>query len=81
MTQLKVYLRTYCHLCHDLLVKLAQHQQHYGFEIVEIDIDASPELEERYGTLIPVLTGADDKEICHYFLDEAALTDYLSKIR
>jgi thioredoxin reductase (NADPH) len=81
MTQLTVYLRTYCHLCHDLLAKLAPYQQRYDFNIVEIDIDSSPALEERYGALIPVLTDADDNEICHYFLDEAALTDYLSKIR
>ncbi len=81
MTQLNVYLRPYCHLCHDLLAKLATHQQRHDFHINEIDIDSSPELEERYGALIPVLTDANDTEICHYFLDEAALTAYLSKIR
>lgn len=81
MTQLNVYLRSYCHLCHDLLAKLTPYQQHHGFQINEIDIDSSPALEERYGALIPVLTDVNDNEICHYFLDEAALTAYLSKIR
>ena len=81
MTKLTVYLRPYCHLCHDLLVKLIPYQQHYHLEITEIDIDSNPALEEHYGALIPVLTDVNDNEICRYFLDEAALTAYLSKIR
>lgn len=78
---LTVYLRRYCHLCHDLVAALVPHQARWGFELREVDIDTDPELEERYGTLIPVLTGADGREICHYFLDEQALTAYLGKIR
>ena len=78
---LTVYLRRYCHLCHDLLARLAPHQARHGFQVIEVDIDLDPQLEARYGALIPALTGADDEEICHYFLDEAALTAYLSKFR
>jgi hypothetical protein len=78
---LTVYLRRYCHLCHDLLAQLAPHQARHGFQVIEVDIDLDTQLEARYGALIPVLTGADDEEICHYFLDEAALTAYLSKFR
>ncbi|NOT17303.1 MAG: glutaredoxin family protein [Sulfuriferula sp.] len=81
MITLHVYLRTYCHLCHDLLSKLAPYQQQYDLHIKQIDIDNDLLLEEQYGTLIPVLTDANNQEICHYFLDDAALTDYLSKIR
>ncbi|MDR3390787.1 MAG: glutaredoxin family protein [Sulfuriferula sp.] len=79
--QLTVYLRRYCHLCHDLLAKLLPYQQQFGLRINEVDIDADPALEERYGTLIPVLADANNEEICHYFLDEGALTAYLAKIR
>ena len=78
---LTVYLRRYCHLCHDLLAQLVPHQARHGFQVIEVDIDLDPQLEARYGALIPALTGADDEEICHYFLDEAALTAYLSKFR
>ena len=78
---LTVYLRRYCHLCHDLLAQLVPHQARHEFQVIEVDIDLDPQLEARYGALIPVLTGADDEEICHYFLDEAALTAYLSKFR
>ncbi|WP_124949115.1 glutaredoxin family protein [Sulfuriferula thiophila] len=76
---LTVYLRRYCHLCHDLLAKLLPYQQQFGIVINEVDIDTDPVLEERYGTLIPVLTDENGEEICHYFLDEGALTAYLRK--
>lgn len=76
-----VYLRRYCHLCEDLLTALETHRRHRGFSVVEVDIDLDPVLEARYGALIPVLAGPDGTEICHYFLDEAALTDCLGKIR
>ncbi|MHB0992150.1 MAG: glutaredoxin family protein [Burkholderiales bacterium] len=79
--RLNVYVRHYCHLCHELLEKLLPYQTQYGIRINAVDIDTDPELEERYGPYIPVLTGADDTEICHYFLDDAALTAYLTKIR
>ena len=79
--QLTVYLRPYCHLCHDLLAKLLPYQQQFGLEVIQVDIDQYPALEERYGTLIPVLVGNQNEGICHYFLDDAALTAYLAKIR
>ena len=77
--QLTVYLRRYCHLCHDLLAKLQPYQQQFGIQVNEVDIDTDPALEERYGTLIPVLTGENGAEICHYFLDDGALSAYLEK--
>ncbi|MHB1678462.1 MAG: glutaredoxin family protein [Sulfuriferula sp.] len=79
--QLNVYLRPYCHLCHDLIDQLIPYQTQFGVLINQIDIDNDPLLEARYGQFIPVLTGADNVEICHYFLDEAALAAYLTKIR
>ena len=80
-TQLTVYLRRYCHLCHDLIDRLQPYQEKFHIQINQIDIDTNSDLEARYGELIPFLAGADDVEICHYFLDEAALTAYLTKIR
>ena len=79
--ELTVYLRHYCHLCHDLVAGLNPYQTRFGIRIKQIDIDTDPALEARYGQYIPVLTGADGVEICHYFLDDAALTAYLTKIR
>ena len=42
------------------------------FEIDVIDIDADTVLESKYGDKVPVLLRGE-REICHYFLDEAKL--------
>jgi thioredoxin reductase (NADPH) len=44
-----------------------------GLAFEEIDVDADPALEERFGERVPVLTDAQDLEICHFRLDTAAL--------
>ena len=43
-----------------------------SFEVEVIDIDRHPALEARWGDKVPVLLDAE-QEICHYYLDEAAL--------
>ena len=78
---LTVYLRPYCHLCHDLLEGLRPFQARHALHITTVDIDSDPALEGCYGEWIPVLCDADGQEICHHFLDERALTAYLAKIR
>ena len=47
-----------------------------SFSVDVIDVDAHPELEARYGELVPVLLDGD-REICHYFLDAAKLTAHM----
>ncbi|MBD3609527.1 MAG: glutaredoxin family protein [Gammaproteobacteria bacterium] len=69
---LTLYIRSYCHLCEDMLQALHPWKQKLGFELNIIDIDDDPQLVERYDTLIPVLM-AGNIEICHYFFDEKAL--------
>jgi hypothetical protein len=62
---LTVYSRSYCHLCDDMIAALHQ-------------------LQGRYGELVPVLTADQpegEHELCHYFLDEPAVTAFLTKIR
>ena len=44
-----------------------------GVAFVEVDVDADAQLEVRYGERVPVLVSSDGSEICHYFLDHAAL--------
>ena len=44
-----------------------------GMAFEELDVDADPDLEVRYGDRVPVLTDAAGVEICHYRLDEPAL--------
>ena len=74
-----LYSRTWCHLCEDMLAALqAMAPQGRPFEVDVIDVDADPALEARFNELVPVLYGRlDQPELCHYFLDEAAVRRYL----
>ncbi len=78
MIEFTVYSRHGCHLCEDLLQQLRQLQQAHDFTILEVDVDSSPPLIERYGSQVPVVTCADE-QICHYFLDQAAILQMLAK--
>ncbi|HEX4521919.1 MAG TPA: glutaredoxin family protein [Casimicrobiaceae bacterium] len=68
--ELTLLTRAYCHLCDDMRKALAEHLP--GVAVLEIDVDAEPALEARWGTLVPVLL-ADGQEVCHYRLDPGAL--------
>ena len=48
----------------------------YRFSIEVVDVDADPELESSYDSLVPVLT-LNGKEICHHFLDREKLAHAL----
>ncbi len=77
---LTVLSRDYCHLCHDMIAALEPLQAERGFLLKIVDVDAQPNLLEKYDELVPVLL-AGETEICHYFLDVTALDAYLAKVR
>lgn len=77
---LTVYGREYCHLCHDMVAALEALRPACAFELQVVDVDEDEELERRFGEKVPVLM-AGERELCHYFLDPAALDAYLSEIR
>ena len=54
-----------------------------GARLIEIDVDAHPSLEARYGDLVPVvlLGGVDGRELCHYHLDRARVASALAEPR
>ncbi|MBI3712390.1 MAG: glutaredoxin family protein [Burkholderiales bacterium] len=73
-----LYSRSYCHLCQDMLDALHSYADRYAFEVEVLDVDAAPELLEKYDELVPVLAGrkqgdSDLQQICHYFLDDSKL--------
>jgi len=74
-----VYSRQGCHLCEDLLAQLIQLQQVHNFKFAEVDVDSSPQLIEQYGSQVPVVT-CGDEELCHYFLDQAAVMQALAGV-
>ena len=50
-----VYAREGCHLCEEALAIVREVAAGSGARIVEHDVDADPELRERYGELVPVV--------------------------
>ena len=80
---LTLYSRAYCHLCQDMLDALQALSGTLGlrpYTITVLDVDADPLLLARFDELVPVLFGAlDQPELCHYFLDEPRVRQYLAQ--
>ncbi len=76
--ELVVYGRQYCHLCSDMLAALEALRGEYAFSIKAVDVDADPALVALYDETVPVLV-AEGRELCHYFLDEAKVREYLGR--
>lgn len=77
-SQLTLYSRPGCHLCEDMQNLLPSYLEEAGLSFTVVYIDGDSNLEQEYGTLVPVLK-AGEKEICHYFLDVKALQQYISE--
>ncbi len=67
-----LYSRDYCHLCHDMIAALESARATRAFEFDVVDVDASPDLEARFGEWVPLLM-AGEREIFHYHFHEALL--------
>lgn len=75
--RLILYGRSYCHLCDDMRNAIERLRGTLDFSVTVVDVDADPALEARYGELVPVLV-AGERELCHYFFDEAAVRAYFA---
>ena len=65
-----------------MIAALHQLQGRFVFGIKVVDVDSDAALEARFGEFVPVLMTADgDPWLCHYYLDEATVTAFLTKIR
>lgn len=80
VVELTLMSRGYCHLCHDMEAALVPLAEEFGATVTVLDVDADPALEARYDELVPVLLHGET-ELCHYFLDEAKIREYLAGIR
>jgi len=63
-----------------MITGLRELQARFRFDVAVVNVDADPALERRYGEKVPVLAHGEN-ELCHYRLDPAAVTAYLSKFR
>ena len=72
--ELTLLVRAYCHLCDEMRAALQPLADAAGARVTEIDVDADPALEARFGDSCPVLLlgSVDGIELCHYRLDTAA---------
>jgi glutaredoxin len=77
MASLKLYGRTWCHLCDDMRAALEPLVVEFGVQLEVIDIDADASLEARYNEWVPVLV-FEGVELCHYHLDEARVRSALA---
>ena len=76
--RLTLYYRSGCSLCEDMQRELAASAGLKGFGLETVDVDGDEALKRAYGHKVPVLAAANGEEICHYFLDHAALDAYFS---
>ncbi|MDB5771714.1 MAG: hypothetical protein V7606_1246 [Burkholderiales bacterium] len=82
ITHFRLYSRSYCHLCDDMLGALQALSGDFVFTVEVVDVDADEELVAQYDELVPVLMGsrggAAMMQLCHYFLDEAKVRSFLA---
>lgn len=69
--------RSYCHLCDDMRRAVQPLAAARGLQLREVDVDAHPELESRWGEWVPVLLW-HGREVCHYRFDPQAFHDALA---
>jgi len=61
-------------------VALAPLAEEFGASVTVLDVDSDPALEARYDQLVPALLHGE-AELCHHFLDEPKVREYLAGIR
>jgi glutaredoxin len=76
--KLTLYTRTGCHLCEDMERALPELASELNFNTEIVLIDNNNELEQAWGTKVPVLA-IGDNIICEYFLDKVALSEAITR--
>jgi thioredoxin reductase (NADPH) len=78
--ELVLYSRRYCHLCDEMLAALRSLPLERPVSVEVVDVDADPELEERFGELVPLLMHGET-EVSRYRLDLERVRALLSEAR
>ncbi len=76
---IEIYSRPACHLCDDAKEVIERVRRRYGFALRVINIEEDPELEEAYGTQIPVVFINGSKAF-KYRVDEAELEKKVKRL-
>ena len=78
MADLVLYQRDYCYLCDMALAVLAEAR---APDFDSAWVDDSPELEQRYGTRVPVLRDARDGRELDWPFDASAVQAFIQRHR
>ncbi len=81
--QLTLVVRRWCSLCDAMRDEAAPIAARHGFGIVDVDLDAHPEWESRFGERVPVLLlgpAPDGKPLAELALDAVALDRALARM-
>ncbi len=73
-----LYSRSNCDLCAAMEEELRPFIAKYKITVNRQYVDNKPDLEQRYGSKVPVLS-LDGKTLCEYFLDAALLSSVISQ--
>lgn len=75
-THFRLYSRSYCHLCEVMRLAVIAQPEFVGCVLEVVDVDADPELVEKYDELVPVLCAQLDSgaevELFHYHFNAEA---------
>ena len=77
---LSLVVRPWCSLCDAMRAAIAPVAARHGARVVEVDLDAHPEWEERYGERVPVLVAGAPPEgevLAELTLDARAVERWL----
>ena len=78
MTQLTLLTRNSCQLCESMKTVVAHVGRAHPLSLTEIDIGTRPDLEEQFGTQIPVLLRGD-QVIARYRVSTSQLSAALER--
>jgi len=74
-----LFSRSNCPLCEAMEDEIRPFIKKYAITVRRHYIDNDPELEQRYGSKVPVLT-LDDKTLCEYYLNPDSLLATISTV-
>ena len=80
MRRVVLYGKAGCHLCDEARDVVAAVREHQPFELEEVDVSTDPELHDRYGERIPVLS-LDGDELFEFHVDADELARRLQSER
>ena len=74
-----MYSRPGCHLCDSAAEVIRSVHERYAFDFKVVNIEGNPDLESRYGTLIPVIE-INGKPVFKYRVERADLEREVERI-